>query len=332
MEYIYKHYDGPLYIVPAKTGYDPKQIAKLNIDITFPVKYFAAHFPLYPFAIKLFAYLTGYLRAMVGVNLLFSVLLVSMYLYVLKAFNLTRRPLLLAFVFIMLPRFLVVRSIGAPETMFMFLTLASLFCFEKKSYLLAGLLGGLATMTKSPGILLFFAYMLVCLEYWFKNKKFSWQWVWILLIPVGLLSVFLIYLKQYGDFFAYFHSGNNIHLVAPFAVFNYQAKWVGTAWLEDVLFFFFMYALTVYQLKDSKQRSFFYYAMVFFAATTFVQHRDISRYSLPIWLFTPIAFEKFFTSKKFMIVLIILLPAIFLYAWNFSLFNIMPIGEWKPFL
>ena len=93
-----------------------------------------------------------------------------------------------------------------------------------------------------------------------------------------------------------------------------------------------MYGLALINLKNSKYRSFFYFGLVFFTATLFVQHRDISRYSLPLWPLAVIAFEKFFTSKKFLIILVILLPAIFLYAWNMLLYNVMPISDWSAFL
>ena len=93
-----------------------------------------------------------------------------------------------------------------------------------------------------------------------------------------------------------------------------------------------MYGLAIFNLKDSKYRSFFYFGLVFFTATLFVQHRDISRYFLPLWPLALIAFEKFFTSKKFLIIFIILLPAIFLYAFNFLLYNVMPISDWSAFL
>ncbi|MFH0979536.1 MAG: hypothetical protein V1803_01150, partial [Candidatus Roizmanbacteria bacterium] len=133
-------------------------------------------------------------------------------------------------------------------------------------------------------------------------------------------------------FLAYFHSGDNIHLVFPFSVFDFQKSWVGTAWLEDILFYFFLYGLTTFNLKDSKHRSLFYFSLIFFIATVFVQHRDIARYSLPLWPMALIAFEKFFTSKKFLIVFLILLPAIYFYAWNFLGYNVMPIADWRPFL
>lgn len=351
---IYKQYDGPLYVVSAKTFYNPKEIENLHLETTLPNKYFAAHLPLYPILIRSVREIgevggiwgkLGYLKAMVGVNLLATVGLVLFFYYLLKKFNLTKNPLILATALLFLPRFLVIRSAGAPESLFMLLILLSLFFFEKEKFWLAGLFGGLATMTKTPGILLFPAYIFVIIESFvipahlpaqagarIQSKIFNFKWLYLLLIPLGLLAVFGIYAIQYQDFFAYFHSGDNIHLVFPFSVFNFQKPWVGTAWLEDIVFYYLLYGLTVFYLKTSKHRSFFYFCLVFFVATLFVQHRDISRYSLPMWPLALVAFEKFFTSKKFLIIAIILLPAIFLFAWNLLLYNVMPISDWSAFL
>lgn len=321
----------------AKTFYNTKDIDALHIETGASNKYFAAHLPLYPALIRLMSQIRPignlrYLKSMVGVNLLATIGLVLFFYFLLKKFKLTKNPLVLASVLLFLPRFLVVRSVGAPESLFMLLVLLSLFFFEKTQFLLAGLFGGLAAMTKTPGILLFAGYGLVFVEKLLNKKQIDWKWLGILFIPTGLLVVFGIYATQYKDFFAYFHSGDNIHLVFPYSVFNFQKSWVGTAWLEDILFYYFMYGLAVIYLKNNKYRSFFYFSLVFFTATLFVQHRDISRYSLPLWPLTVIVFEKFFTSKKFLIIFLILLPAIFLYARNLLLYNVMPINDWSAFL
>lgn len=339
---IYQHYDGPWYVIVAKTFYNPKAILNLKLETALNEKYFAAHLPGYPLLIRgveeLFM-LTGlpvkelgYLKAMIVVNLLATVCLILFFYWMVKRFKLTKNPLLLTIVFLFLPRFFVVRSVGAPESLFIFLITLSLYFFEKNRFFLAGLFGGLSTITKTPGILLFGVYGLVLIERWLKDKRFNWQWLGIGLIPLGLLALFGIYAIQYKDFFAYFNSGDNLHLVSPYSVFDFKKSWVGTAWLEDVIFYFFLYGLTVVNLKHIKYRSFFYFSLVFFLATIFVQHRDIARYSLPLWPMAVIAFEKLFTSKKFLAVFLILLSAIFFYAWNFLEYNIMPIADWRPFL
>ena len=339
---IYSHFDGPLYIIPAKTGYDPGLIAKILRDPSMPQNplYYAAHLPLYPFFIWVGAIAhLGYLKSMLAVTVVSTIVLGWIFYFVLKRFNLTQHPLLLTSIFLLLPRLWVVRSVGSPEPLFILLILASLFFFEKKNYMLAGLMGGLATMTKTPGILLFPAYALVILESYVapaKEKVLSYRVtlssLFLLFIPLGLVAVFGIYAVRYHDFFAYFHTGGVVPMPYPFAVFNASAKWVGTAWLEDVLFYFALYAATAVVLWNSKYRSLFYFALTFFVATLFVQHRDISRYSLPLLPLAMIAFEKKMTSKQGIIVFLILLAGIYLYAVNFLGANVMPITEWSPFL
>lgn len=335
-KYIEGNYDGPLYVIPAKTWYDPAKIdipgKGLIISLPLSAGYFAAHLPLYPFFISITALFTNYLKALVFTNVFFSAFLVVFFYFFLKKFNLSKNPLLLAVIFSFLPRFFVVRSVGAPESLFMLLILSSLYFFEKKKYLLAGLIGALSAATKTPGVLLFIAYVLVFAEYYWKTKKFELRWLWTTLIPFGLLAVFTLYSFTYHDFFAYFHTGGVVPLLYPFAAFNFQAKWVGSAWLEDIFFYFFMYAYTIFALHKIKYRSLFYFGIVFFIASVFVQHRDIARYSLPLWPLACIALDQFLTSKKSFYTFLLLLPAVYLYAWNFIVFNIMPIADWKPFL
>lgn len=329
---VYANYDGPLYIIVAKTFYDPSTIQSLQVGLNLNPEYFAAHLPLYPAFIAMVGPITGYLRAMILVNVVFTIALAFLLHYVVKDFNLSRRPLLLTGVFLFLPRFLVVRSIGSPESLFMLLILGSLYLFEKNRLVLSGVLGALAVATKLPGILLFVAYGLVYAERYLSNREFNWRSIYTLIIPLGLLGVFGIYAAQYNDFFAYFHTNAVVPLVSPYAVFNQAAKWVGTIWLEDVIFYFGMYAATIVMLRHSIHRSFFYFAVTFFIATIFVEHRDIARYSLPLWPLAVIAGEKIITSKKFLLASLIILPAIYLYAWNFIGHNAAPIADWKPFL
>jgi len=336
---IYKHFDGPLYIIPAKTAYNPEAFKLIDREPTLPHNpvYYAAHLPLYPFFIFLGSFAVGFLKSMLGVTLVSSMVLACFFYYLLKKLNLTKHPLILTSVFLFLPRFLVVRSVGSPEPLFILLILSSLFFFEKKNYLLAGLLGGLATMTKTPGILLFPAYLLAIAEPYIvpsyeKQKQNILSFLPLLCIPLALILVFILYYIQYNDFFAYFHTGGTVPMPYPFSVFNTSAPWVGTAWLEDILFYFALYLATGIALWKSKHRSFFYFSALFCTSILFIQHRDISRYSLPLWPLAAIAFEHILTSKKALIVGAILLLGIYMYTWNFLGANIMPISEWLPFL
>jgi len=333
MNVIYQNYDGLYYVVPAMSGYIPKAIESLRLEFVLPLEYYAAHLPLYPFFIALLAPIVGsFLVSMVGVNLIFSVGLALLFYYFVKHFHLTKHPFFLTVILLFLPRFFIIRSVGAPEPLFIFLVLGSLFFFEKKQYLFAGILGALSVMRITLGILLFGAYGLVFIERMIKGKSFNIKWAWIGLIPLGLLAVFGLYQLQYNDFFAYFHTGGVVPMLYPFSVFNAAGRWVQTVWLEEILLYFFLYLTAIITLKDSKYRSLFYFPLLFFIAGIFVQHRDLSRYLLPIWPFAVIAFEQTFTSRIFRYAFYLLLPAIYLYAWNFLLGNIIPVSDWRPFL
>ncbi len=332
MQTVYQNYDGLLYVVPAKAGYNANNIENLRLEFPLPTEYYPAHLPLYPFLIAIAAPVLGFLKSMLFVTMLGSIALTTFFYYFVSKLKLSINPLYLTVAFLFLPRFLIVRSVGAPETFFLLFIISSVYFFEKKNYFLAGLLGGLSVMTKTPGILLGVAYGLVALETIIKEKRFDFKWFYLLFIPGGLLAVFYIYYLQTGDFFAYFNSGDNIHLETPFTIFNFYKKWIGTAWLEDLIFYFLMYVYAIISLKDSKYRSLFYFPLVFLSASIFVAHRDLARYMLPIWPFAAIALAPVLGSKKFLLTLLFLLPALYLYALNFMQFNIIPVADWRPFL
>jgi len=86
--YIYKQFDGALYIIPAKTLYEVKKIdiPGIGFILSLPLfpGYFAAHLPLYPILIRLGAAFLGYLKSMIFVNIFFTVIL-GLFFYYLSA-------------------------------------------------------------------------------------------------------------------------------------------------------------------------------------------------------------------------------------------------------
>ncbi len=343
MATIVANYDGPLYLVVAKTLYNITSI-KQNYQFPLPVEYYAAHFPLFPALIRSFSYAVGFPYGMLAVTVLSSVLatyffhkLVSDYVNKSDAYWMT-------FVFSTLPaRWLIVKSVGSPEPLFVASFIASIYFFKHKKYLYAGLWGAIAQLTKSPAILLFGAYFLYTAIPRIKEfvtarhknlfKDINFKAFPILLIPISLLAIFGIYSVVYKDFFAYFHSGDNIHLFfPPFQIFNYSAPWVGTFWLEEVIYIYLFGALGLSQLIKQKETLFAWVVGVFFATTIFVSHRDLMRYSLPIIPFILISFKDVLVKKEFKFVMIFLLIPIYLFSLAYISQNVMPISDWRPFL
>ena len=334
---LFKNYDGPNYLVIAKSWYN-KEFISSHFSLPTPVEYYPAHLPAYPLTISFFNLFFRGPTAMLNSTLFFTVLCaISFYLLVYK-FKLSENPLWLSLVFLVFPaRWVVVKAVGSPEPLFIFAILASLYFFKSEKWLLAGIFGVLAQITKSPGILLFLSYLgyLGYLGFLGRRKireiiKSSFP---LFLIPLSVLAVFWFYKIRTGDFWAYFHSGDNFHLVfPPFQSFAQNRSWLGDFWREDMVWQYLLGALTVILLIKQKLYDLASFAGVFFTVTLFVTHRDLARYSLPLVPFSLIAFDKFIQKKEFKIALLIILPAIYLYTVNFITGNIAPIADWAPYL
>ncbi len=342
MATIMKNFDGLYYVVISKSLYNPEFITN-NFSFNLPAIYYAAHFPLYPLLIKFFSYPLGYLWSMLSIPLIASVLSGIVFYLFIKEFKYSKCPLWLTIIFLLFPaRWLIVRSVGSPESLLILFLISSFYFFKKRSYWLAGLFGGLAQLTKPPGGLIFLAFAIYLLyENWqgikdnfFKQTARIIKKAYpLLIIPLTLVAVFVFYKSTYGDFWAYFHSGDNIHLFwPPLQVFNAAAQWVGTFWLEEIIYVYLLGILGVIYLFKQKRLDLAIFTAIFFYTTLFISHRDIARYSLPLMPFLIIAFEPFLVKKEFKIAFGIILLPIFLYAINFIAHNTAPIADWAPFL
>ena len=159
MATVVANYDGPLFIATAKSLYDPEILNTFEFDL--PVEYFAAHFPLYPILIRLLGGVTGYPYAMLIITLLSSFLAIFYFSKLIGDYVSKKDIGWMTAVFALFPaRWLIVRSVGSPEPLFLAAIIASLYYFRKEKYLLAGIWGLFAQLTKSPGILLFIAYLM----------------------------------------------------------------------------------------------------------------------------------------------------------------------------
>lgn len=344
MATIVANYDGPLYIVVAKTLYNPQMIKDM-FSFNLPTQYYAAHFPLFPVLIKPFAPIFGFPYAMLFVTVLSSFLAIYFFNIFISQYFKKSDALWLTFVFSIFPaRWLIVRSVGSAEPLFIACIIATAYYFQNKKYWKAGIWGVLATLTKSPGILLFLALTLAVIapnikklgslhfDKWIKSLKIS-SFLPILTIPLSLISVFIFYKLKLNDFFAYFHSGDNIHLLfPPFQIFNYSADWVGTFWLEEIIFVYLFGILGLIKLIQQQRNTAIWIVGIFFFSLLFVSHRDVIRYSLPISPFLILAYGDTIIKREFKIALAVLIIPIYLFSLAYISQNVMQISDWGPLL
>lgn len=337
LETIFANYDGPNYMVISKCGYVKNCIAT-NFSLPQPLEYYPAHFPGYPLLIKYFSLYTTTPKAMLLTTLIGSVFLsLAMFIFFSRYLNF-KTAYYLSILSIFFPgRMLVLRLVGAPETWFMALTLLSIILFQKKNYISAAVIASLSLILKSPGVLLFAAYLCMALFDWTKThdlKNIVNKYLCFLVGPLVLLAIFYFYYLETGDFFAYFHSGDNFHLnLFPYMVFISNHTWINTIWLEDVLYIFIISYVALSRIfKKFKFNIIFVYPFLFTLASVFVAHRDISRYLAPAYPFFILGLARFLVKKNIRLIFWLVLPAVILYAVNFMIGNVAPIADWTPYL
>lgn len=344
MATVVANFDGPLFIVIAKSFYN-QEIIKQIVSFPLAYEYYAAHFPLYPFIIRIFSFVTGYPYAMLLVTLLSSIMATYFFYLLAKKYMDQKNALFLTLVFSVFPaRWLIVRSVGSAEPLFIASILASIYYFKNKKYLMAGIWGLLAQLTKSPGILLFIAYLIGIIipkikdlaqqntQKWIVGLRLT-KYIPLLLIPVSLIGVFILYKIQFNNFFAYFNSGDNIHIFfPPYQIFNYSSPWVGTFWLEEIIFIYLLAGIGVLKLFEQKKGIIAWFSAVYFVPLLFVSHRDLLRYALPMVPFLLLGYANIINGKYFKLVFIILIIPIYLFSLVYISQNVMPISDWGPLL
>lgn len=154
-----------------------------------------AFYPLYPFLIRgVAALLPPDWRAddafiLIGVvlsNLLLLVAVGLLYLLVrdtLKDEDVARRAVWYSLIF---PASLFYSAVYTEAT-FLCLSVATFYAATRRAWLLVGILGALASVTRSVGVLLALPMAWLYLEsVGWRPQRLGWQWLWLALIPAGL--------------------------------------------------------------------------------------------------------------------------------------------------
>lgn len=333
MESVYKSWDGPSYVIAAESLYVPELAVTYNTikspEIRSDFTFLPAHFPLYPLLIRVFSFV-GYYQSMLYIAVFFSWLFIVAFYYLVKQLEFSH-PLLLAFPLITLtPRWFIVSHTGSSEPLFLFFVVASLIFYFRKSPWLSAILASFALLSRPQGALLGLAYLIICLVHLVRTRDLKliiWSYAPYLFMPLTLVAIFIFYRHQTGDFWAFFKSISIFHhfKFSLFPTFNYGAENIETFWQETNVIYYFVYLLAILDLFfRSKKWQLGILGVIFYLPLIFLQHTDISRYSLPLMPLAIIAFAPAISHKTFTWASLILLPATFLYSTNFILYNRAP--------
>ncbi|MFH0832271.1 MAG: hypothetical protein V1900_00920 [Candidatus Aenigmatarchaeota archaeon] len=200
--------DAGAYLDIAKNGYNPNFNEGMG-------NY--AWYPLYPLMIKAIGFL-GYDIAAFLISNIFSFLAVTMlYLLVKKEMN-GKMAYKTVFYLLLFPTAYFFTA-AYTESLFLFLSLACFWFAQEGKYMHSGIAGFFASLTRSQGVIL----LLPILYIYLREKKFriSPNVLFILLIPLGILTIMAYHYFSIGDAFMMFKAQQGFarELALPWVAF-----------------------------------------------------------------------------------------------------------------
>lgn len=335
MENVYRNWDGPGYVVVAKTFYNVDLINKINPFPFLAASHYAFQFPGYPLMIRLFSFM-GYRESMIFSSQLFA-LLFSIALYVLvKQVQPKANALIVAILSIFYtPRWFIVSHVGSTEPQMMFFITLFMILFLRKKYLWSGLALGLAQLTKPQGIVFFVGigayYLFQIVTKRITLRRSLQEFTPFLFIPLALALVFTVYFFQYGNFFIFLQNEAFPTMQFPPLKVLMATSIMGfplgfwTGWLEFVVYNYILYLLGIVLLFEKKLHFFGTIAIIYFLPVLMFVQADMARFILPILPFIFLGYAEILSKKSVYITLFLSLPMVFLFTVGYINYNLAPL-------
>ncbi len=319
MEMVYRFWDGPNYLTVARTLYSVRLDNPLLRYVQTPT-YFLTHLPLYPLLVRALSFL-GYQPALLVVSVAATAAGACLFFRLARDVWQVSSPLFLTILMLFLPpRWLLYRSTGATEGLYLALALASLFFFERERYGRASLFAALAAVTRITGLVFLPAYAVVLI------RRKQWRSLaWLALIPSGLLAYGVFCAVRFGNFFAYFAPhGEKLAMFRPFGFLPVLFQKGDYHQAEFHILLALVYAVGISRLK--KDPALFWYCVFAFLLLICVSTEDWSRYFLAMApLAIVIGYREVLGARPMMWILLLYVPLALYYAWN-----VIPLNGCRP--
>lgn len=314
-----RYWDGPSYLTIARDGYHAAPDNPLASDPAKP-PFYLAHLPAYPALVRLLSFL-GYERALLAASVASAALAAVVFFRLARDVWKLDSPLYLSLVFLFAtPRWLLYRSVGASEPLFIALALIAVFSFERERFLSASLAGALATLTRPVGVLIYPAFALVLFLRGRRREQ-----LFLLAIPAALAGYLFFCQQRFGSAGAMAEPNlDRFSSLVPFHVLGWllqQVRHIHQA--EFYILLALVYAVGILRLGAFPVP--LAYAAFQFAFVLIVGSEDWSRFFLPIMPFALVlGFRKILDTRAFRCILPGLVILETYYAWNVIPRNLCP--------
>jgi hypothetical protein len=316
---VFRFWDGPNYLTVARTAYEIRPDNPL-LAYVYKESFFASYLPFYPFCVRVLAFV-GYERAMLVVSILAGTAATLLFYRLARDVWKLPSPEFLSLVFLFLPpRWLLYRSTGATESLYMASTLASIWFFEKSQVGRASAAAALAALTRISGLMIAPAYAVLL----FRQKRYR-SILWLGLVPAGLLAFFLFCAVRFGDFYAYFTPhGEKLDRFLPFGFLPVLFQKGLYHQVEFHILLVLVYAVGIARIRQFPV--IFSYCVFELALHVTLSTEDWSRYFLSMAPFAlVVGYRDLIDTRFFRAALPVFAALSLYYAWN-----VIPLNGCRP--
>ena len=318
MDVIVRHFDGPNYLVVAKTLYVPTAVNPLPGYALRP-SYFAAHTPLYPLVLRACSLFGGWKAGLFLATALLAAASASAFAVYAKDAAPDVPTLVAVLAFLVLPaRMFLYRALGASEALMSLLVVLAVLAWRRGRVDWALFAAALATVTRLNGILVV---GVLCLALLFSGRvKTALFGGALAAVPLLLLLSWHRFL--FGDFFA-LRLGREVadspgRLCLPFAFIGEMATrndWETAEMLLGLHLFFILCAARLFAKGDRLEAGLIAAHVALFSL---LRERDLARYYLTVAPFAVVVAWRDVWSRPRLAagVLAVLAPLSVFYAWK----------------
>ena len=319
MDVVVRHFDGPNYLVVAKTLYVPTAKNPLPGYALTP-SYFAAHPPLYPLALRVCSLFGGWKAGLFVATGLLAAASASAFAVYAKDAAPEIPALVAVLAFLFLPaRMFLYRALGASEALMSLLVVLAVLAWRRGRMDWALFASALATVTRTNGIVVV---AVLCLALLLSGRVKS-ALLGGALAAIPLLLLFSWYQYLFGDFFALFHvhadsAGGAGRLCLPFAFIGEMAArndWETAEMLLALHLFYVLCAARLFARGDRLEAGLIAAHVALFSI---LRERDLARYYLTVAPFAVVVAWRDVWSRPRLAaaVLAVLAPLSVYYAWK----------------
>ena len=105
--------------------------------------------------------------------------------------------------------------IGYTESLFIALVLGAVLAARTEHWLVAGIAGAFACMTRAPGVVLVPTLAVEAGLQWWKKRRWSWCYLWLLLVPLGFGAYLAVNWHATGDPLAFLRARKQFFYISP---------------------------------------------------------------------------------------------------------------------